>query len=109
VVVLRYYSVPFSSKNDEKLIFNLSTRELLICGSGVLLGVLVAGIVSLCIKAYMISCLPVAIPFSAVGALLAFKKVNKIGCQMTLYDYLLRKYYFSKRPRHYLHVRKETD
>lgn len=99
---MRYYPVPFSSKEEDKLIFNLSAKEVLIIGGGVIMGLLVAGISSVLMKTFMIFCLPMGIPFALLGTVLALKKVTYSGCEMAAGDYWILKYKFKQRDRHYL-------
>lgn len=99
---MRYYSVPFSTKEEEKLLFNLSTKEVLVFGSGIIIGVLFAGILALILNTYMLFCLPVALPFVGLAAILALKKIKRSGCELTVGDYLIYKYRFNNRNHHYV-------
>lgn len=99
---MRYYPVPFSAEEEEKLIFDYSTKEVLVFGGGIVTGLICAKILSLILATYMLYCLPMLIPFGGIGAVLAFKKVVHGDAVLTVGDYLLAKYKYKKRPRHYL-------
>lgn len=103
---MRFYPVPFSAKEEEKLVFNLSVREVLIMAVGIGIGLAVAGIASAFLNTFLIYCIPLGLPFVGVAALLAFVKVNKGGCIMTLENFALRKFNFQQKPRHYLKERR---
>ncbi|NLE06015.1 MAG: PrgI family protein [Crenarchaeota archaeon] len=102
---MRFYPVPFSAKEEEKLVFNLSVREVLIMSVGIATGLLFAKITSVFLNTFFIHCIPLGLPFVGVAALLAFVKVNKGGCVMTLENFALRKIYFQQKSRHYIKER----
>lgn len=104
---MRYYRVPFDAKDEEKLAFNLTVREILIMSVGLGLGLLTAWIASTILSTLLLYCVPFGLPFVGLAAMLAFVKVNKNGCVMTLEKYAYRKIIFSQRPRHYLKIREE--
>jgi uncharacterized protein YacL len=103
---MRFYPVPFSAKEEEKLVFNLSVREVLIMAIGIGIGLAIAGIASVFLNTFLIHCIPLGLPFVGLAVLLAFVKVNKSGCIMTLENYALRKLKFQQKPRHYLKERR---
>lgn len=104
------YPVPFSAKEEEKLIFNLNTREVLVMSSGIGLGIIASAILAAALNTFIIYCIPLAIPFVGVAFLLAFIKVNRAGATLTLNEYALRKLKYNNRSRHYLRYRKlEVD
>lgn len=102
---MRFYPVPFSAKEEEKLVFNLSVREVMIMSVGTAIGLLFVKIVSLFLDTFFIHCIPLGLPFVGIAALLAFVKINKGGCVMTLENFTLRKFCFQQKPRHYLKKR----
>jgi len=102
---MRYYPVPFSTKEEEKLVFSLSVREVLIMAVGTALGLVTAKIASAALETFFIYCVPLGLPFVGLAALLAFVKVTKSDCVMTLENYILRSISFKQRPRHYIKER----
>jgi|LSQX01.2.fsa_nt_gb hypothetical protein len=104
---MQYYRVPFDTKGEEKLAFNLTLREIMILSTGGGIGLFVSWVASLIISTQMLFCTPFAIPFVGVAMLLAFVKINRDGCVMTLEKYLYRKFIYEQRPRHYLKIREE--
>jgi uncharacterized protein YacL len=104
---MRFYPVPFSAKEEEKLAFNLTTREIMVLSIGITLGLLVAWLTSLILDTYFIFCIPIGLPFVGISALLAFVKVNKSDAVMTLENYIFRLIRFKQRPRHYLKERQK--
>lgn len=106
---MRIYPVPFSSKEEAKLIFNLAPREVLILSIGVGAGLVVAAILAAILGTFMLYCIPAAIPFIAASAILAFTKVKRAGCEMTLDDYVKRTVFYNRRPRHYLCLRSAEE
>lgn len=99
---MKVYPVPFSAKEEDKLIFNLSTKEALIIGVSIVVGLFAAGIGSVALHSQMLFCLPLGLPFIFAGAVLALKRLNISGCEMTAGDYILYRYSFKQRNRHYL-------
>lgn len=102
---MQFYSVPFSTKEEEKLAFNLTAREVLIMSIGIAIGLFVAKIASIFLDTFIIYCVPLGLPFVGIAALLAFVKIDKGGCIMTLGNYALRKINYRQKPRHYLKER----
>jgi uncharacterized protein YacL len=103
---MRFYPVPFSAKEEEKLVFNLSVREVLIMAVGISTGLLFAKISSIFLNTFFIYCVPLGLPLFGLAALLTFVKINKGGCIMTLENYAIRKFKFQQKPRHYLKGRR---
>lgn len=106
---MRYYQVPFSSTGEDRLFFNLTFQDSLVVGVGICLGLLTAKIVSVLTGALILICLPTAIPFAAAGVLLVIIPVSHVDGQISLFRYCLRRFKFSRRPRHFLRLRKEGE
>jgi len=103
---LKFYPVPFSTKEEDKLIFNLSTKQTLIIGASAILALIAAGIMAAILQTQMLFCLPIGIPVVFIGAILALKKLNISGCELTAGDFIFLKYKYSQRNRHYIAERK---
>jgi len=99
---LKIYPVPFSTKEEDKLIFNLSTKQSLIIGISVILALIAAGLLAAIIQTQMLFCLPIGLPIVFVGVILAIKKLSVSGCEITAGDYLLYRYKYNQRKRHYI-------
>jgi len=99
---MRYYPVPFSSKGEDRLFFNLTFQESIIIGAGIALGLLAAKTVSAATGALILTCLPAAFPFAAAGILLVIIPVRHVDGQISLFQYCLRRIRFNRRPRHLL-------
>jgi hypothetical protein len=106
---MRYYPVPFSSKGEDRLFFNLTIQESLIIGSGICVGLLAAKIVSVFAEALILVCLPAAIPFVAAGILFVIVPIRHVDGQISLFQYCLRRIEFNRRPRHLLRERGLED
>ncbi len=106
---MKVYPVPFSTKEEDKLIFNLSTKQSLIIGASVILALITAGLLTAILQTQMLFCLPIGLPVIFVGVILAMKKIEISGCEMTTGDYLFYRYKYSQRKRHYLTQRGEGE
>lgn len=104
---MRYYPVPFAAKEEERLVYNLTTREVLILAVGIALGLLTAWLMSKALHTFIIFCSPFGLPSVGIAVLLAFIRVKKNDCVMTLDNYMLRKIFYAQRPRHYLKYRED--
>lgn len=105
---MRFYPVPFSAKGEEKLVYNMAIREVLIISIGIGLGLGAAGILSLMLHTLILFCIPVALPFIGLAAIIAFTRINKNDNELTLDAYFFRLIKYKQRPRHYLKIRKEA-
>jgi uncharacterized protein YacL len=106
---MRIYPVPFSAQEEEKLIFNLSAREVLVMSIDIGAGLIMAGILARALHTFMLYCIPVAIPFVIAAFILAFTKITRSGCQLTLDEYVRRLIKYNRRPRHYLRYRERSN
>ncbi len=104
---MKIYPVPFSTKEEDKLIFNLSTKQTLIVGLSIIMALFAAGIMAAILQTQMLFCLPIGVPIVFIGAILALKKLNISGCELTAGDYMFLKYKYSQRNRHYIARRRE--
>jgi hypothetical protein len=100
------YRVPFSTKEDKKLIFNLTTHEFMSIMIGGVVGLAAAGIAVAAFHIPFLLCLPLAVPFVGGAAYMAFKKLKKVDMVMTFGSYLYKKLCFKIRPKHYILFRK---
>lgn len=100
------YRVPFSTREEKKLAFNLTAGELLTLATGGVLGLMAAGMVAAVFDVPFLFCVPAAIPFVGAAAYLAFKKIKKVDAVMTYGVYLYRKILFHRSPKHYILFRK---
>lgn len=103
---MREYVVPFSTREEKKLAFNLTAGELLSLAGGAVVGLMAAGLVAAVSGVPMIFCLPVVAPFIGAAAYLAFKKVRKVDAEMRYGVYLYRRIRFQMSPKHYVCYRK---
>ncbi len=99
---MRLYPVPFSTKEEDKLLFNFSTKQVLIMGTSILLALLLAGILATILQTHMLFCLPIGAPVVFIGVILAVKKLRIAGCEITAGDYIYLKHKYSQRNRHYI-------
>lgn len=106
---MRHYPVPFSTKEEDKLLFNLSTKQVLIIGSSVLLALIMAGVMAATLQTYMLFCIPIGIPVVFIGVVMALKRLNISGCEITVGDLLFLKYKFTQRNRHYIAQRRAKE
>lgn len=106
---MRLYPVPFTTQGEEKLIFNMSARQVLIVGIGLMFGFIAAVILSKVLKTFTLYCVPVILPFIAIAAFLAFTKRKKYGRELSMGDYIYLKFCYSLEPKHYLRCRERGN
>ena len=99
---MRYYFVPFKTENESKFLFELSVQESIIIGIFLVIGLVLAKIISDITGVFFLYTIPLAIPFFLLGAFLTFKKVKHLDCEIPFYLYLLLSYQYNRKPRHYL-------
>lgn len=106
---MRLYPVPFTTQGEEKMIFNMSARQVLIIGIGLILGFSTAAILAKALKTFTLFCLPVALPFLAVAAFLAFTRIKRFGRELSMGDYIYLKFCYKHEPKHYLRFRERSS
>lgn len=102
---MRAYDVPFTTQGEEKLIFNLSVKQVLIIGISAAVGFLAANILSKILDTFLLFCFPVALPFIGIGAILAFTKIKKHGKEFNFGEFLYYKTLYKYQPKHFLRKR----
>lgn len=104
---MRYYPVPYSTKEEAKMIFNLSSREFALLLGGALAGIVLAVLLSAITRVYFfilaIPCVPL---FFGAGAYIAFKSVKEIEAKVTLDKHYMNVVKYKMRPHIYIMYRR---
>lgn len=106
---LRTYVVPFSTKEEERLVFNLALKECMWLGCGLIAAALMAGVPAFIFQVSMpelLYLLPLAIPPMAVSGFMAFKKVKQLDNYVKVDVFLWNKWRFKNRTRDYIMYRR---
>jgi hypothetical protein len=105
---MRLYPVPFTTQGEEKLIFNLTIKQVLVIGLGSIVGFTAMTILSKILGVLMLYCLPVMLPFLGISIFLALAKKNKSGRSLELGEYVFLKFCYKHQPKHYLRFRERS-
>jgi len=103
---LRTYPVPFSTKGEERLLFNLTLRELAWLLGGLAAGLGASGLLAAMLKTFMLFCLPAALPFLGLAWVLATWKVKEIDHREMLDRHLLNGFLYKHRSHDYINYRR---
>ncbi len=109
MIKIREYRVPFSTKNDEKLVFNLSARECLWLGGGVITAIVLVGIPALIMQLPLpkiLYLLPLGLLSLGASVYMAFAKVKNFDKHVKVDTNFWYKLKYSKRPHCYYQFRK---
>ena len=108
---IRDYRVPFSTSEDEKLVFNLSTKECLWFGAGVISSIVVVGIPALILQLSLpkiVYLLPLALPTMGICSYMALKKVNEFDKLVKVDVSIWNKFKYKRRAHNYCLFRKQS-
>ena len=104
---MRYYPVPYSTKEEVKLVFNLSTREFSLLLGGILTGVALAGFLSLVTGVYFFIMVVICVPvLFCLGLYASFKRVKEVDKNVTLDEHYLKAIKYRMRPHSYILYRR---
>jgi len=104
---VRYYPVPYSTKEEVKLVFNLSTREFSLLLGGILAGVALAGVLSLITGVYFFIMVIICVPLLfSIGLYASFKTMKEVDRKVTLDEHYLKAIRYRMRPHSYILYRR---
>lgn len=105
---MQAYKVPFSTKGEERLVFNLGLRECLCLGFGCILAVAVISIPTLfgVTMPRILYFIPLGIPPLGVSVAVAFKKVKQFDNYAKCDESVINNFKFKHRVRNYIMYRK---
>lgn len=102
---MREYMVPFSTKEEDRLLFNLTARQCLWLAGGLMFGLAAAFIPAAAFRIPFPMALvfvPFGLPFLGAGSYLAFKKVRDYDHDVSADVHLFRKMQYRFRPHDYI-------
>jgi hypothetical protein len=102
---MREYVVPFSTKGEDRLFFNLTARQCLWLAGGLMLGLAAVFIPAAAFRVSFPAALafvPLGLPFLGAGAYLALKKVRDYDHDVGADVYLFRKLHYRFRSHDYI-------
>lgn len=103
---MRTYPVPFSTKGEDRLLFNLTLRELAWLLAGLAAGLGASSLLAAATNKFMLFCLPAALPFVGVAWLLATWKVKEVDHREVLDRHLFNAVLYRYRPHDYINYRR---
>ena len=105
---MRTYNVPFSTKGEEKLAFNLGMKECVWLGCGIVVAVMAFSTPMFfgVTMPKLLYFLPLAIPPLGASAFVAFKKVKQFDNHVKIDESLWHKWRFKKRIHNFIMYRK---
>ncbi|MFX4261176.1 PrgI family mobile element protein [Pelotomaculum propionicicum] len=106
--MLQAYKVPFSTKGEERLVFNLGLRECMCLGLGCILAVVAISIPTLfgVTMPRILYFIPLGIPPLAASAIVAFKNVKQFDNYAKYDESVINNFKFKHRVRNYIMYRK---
>jgi len=103
---MRMYPVPFSTREENKLFFNLTLREFAWLLGGLAAGLAASGLLAVILNTLMLFCLPAVLPFLGLAWLLGFARVKEYDHRTTFDRHLLNSFAYRSRPRDYVNYRR---
>lgn len=109
MVKIREYRVPFSTKNDQKLVFSLSARECLWLGGGIISAIVFVAIPAIIMELPLpkvLYLLPLGLVSLGTSVYMAFAKTKNFDKHVKVDTNFWYKLKYSKRPHCYYIFRK---
>lgn len=106
---MREYRVPLSTKEEEKLVFNLSARQCLWFGLGIIFSIILIGMPALVFGLPLpkvIYLLPLGLPPLGISTYMAKKRVKELDMEVNVDAFLWRKFKYNHRVHNYYLFRK---
>lgn len=104
---MRYYPVPYSTREDIKAVFGLSYREFTMLASGVVAGCVLSLVLFLLTKVFIVIFILTVVPLTTGMAwYLAFKRVLEVDHYETVDRHVWKGILYRLRPHNYINYRR---